>query len=437
MQTYAGLDIEWMARIYELQQVRLAEGEGNQRIIERENAVCRALYRMETRGLQFDRAACLRASEKIDEQMALLAKSLPFKTTPAGAKRYYFETLKLEPMKHTEKGAVSMDVEVRQALAAQDAPHAKQYDEWCALETANSMWYKAWPEYCGDDGRLRTVYKQAGVVSGRFSVQRVQLQAIPHDYRLPKGVPTIRSFIGPKPGHRLFDVDLSQAEVRVATWLAEVQAGLAETPMLDILNSGEDVHGATTKLVFPSVDEQSDNWAEMRQIGKRLTLGCMLYGAGAGVLREQVWQFAQVAISDADSERFIKQYRKAFPAFTAASHEAMRFATEWAFVRTVAGTIRAWDTQDGGADSYGYGKGINYHKAFNQIIQGSVADAMKVWMLEVEAKYPGALLLQVHDDLILELEHEEQAADIARMGEAICARMFVGVPFVADLKEWK
>ena len=77
----------------------------------------------------------------------------------------------------------------------------------------------------GGDGRIRTSFRQTKVVSGRLSVERVQLQAIPHDYQLGTlGVEGVRSFFKPDDGFELWEVDISQAEIRVATAVARVRA---------------------------------------------------------------------------------------------------------------------------------------------------------------------------------------------------------------------
>src|SRR5690625_7075201 len=95
----------------------------------------------------------------------------------------------------------------------------------------------------GDDGRLRGNVRQNGTVSGRFSISRVQLQSIPHDFRLDgfevlEGIPTPRGMIGAgvQPGYKLWELDLANAELRVAAMMAKC------TRMLDLIHQGKDLH---------------------------------------------------------------------------------------------------------------------------------------------------------------------------------------------------
>src|SRR6185295_9947224 len=100
--------------------------------------------------------------------------------------------------------------------------HAETYAEYRRLSNAASMWYEGYANAIGQDGRLRTYFRQNGTRSSRFSVERVNLQAIPQDYRLSDhsaldGIITPRGIIGnavPE-GWRLFELDLAQAELRV------------------------------------------------------------------------------------------------------------------------------------------------------------------------------------------------------------------------------
>jgi DNA polymerase I-like protein with 3'-5' exonuclease and polymerase domains len=413
---YALGDVESTLRLYELQQARLDDGEGSRHVFTREMPVCQALTRMEARGIGFDAEACEQDAQVLYDRMTKLEAALPFKPTPMQAAKFYFDHLDI-PYEHerTPTGRHKMTGTVREDLVKRGAPHAADYDEWCNLETAWSTYYNAYPAMTGKDGRLRTVYKQMGTVSGRFSATRVNLQAIPHDDKIPEGVKTVRAHVRPAPGKLLYEVDVSQAEVRVGASLAKCE------PMLATLRAGEDVHATVAQLVFDVTPEHA-KFKYYRQIAKGLVY-LILYGGGAQVFRRTLLEKSGLEVSTSKAYDYIHQFRDAFPEVQAASDAAQSSVERHQHVLLPFG-VRSW------FQSY-----EPAYKAFNRQVQGGVAEVMKDVMVAVEDTYPGILLLQIHDSLVLEVDRYADVQAVAEMTRLAFETTYA-VPFEVDVKPW-
>lgn len=415
--------------------------------IAREHDLTVCLYRMENRGIGFDAEEMEQDAFTLESFKEGVAQRLPFDPTPTKASKFFFGPkdeggLGVLPFndKMTKGGAhvaprPQMDDEVVQRLVKQQVPWSQDYALHEAAKSALSKWYDAWPAMVGADGRLRTNHRQAKVVSGRLSVERVQLQAIPQDYQFkdwaPEGLRTPRRFLVPKPGHALWEVDASQCEMRVATAMSGC------TPMLDGFLAGDDAHDITTKRMFPDIDPTGDDWTEYRQVGKRCGLG-MLYGAGVMTIREQIAKFTGRTYPVKQVSEWVSLYRQTFPQFARASDAAAHAAEDKGFVRLVNGRERWFSAYEPA------------HKAFNQVIQGSVAEVMKDVMVDVEHAYPGIVLLQIHDSLVLEVADDNEGESIVRVVQDLMVGHFahafarrwtktgpvVHVPFASDIKRW-
>lgn len=409
-------------------------------IQELELPMMRFLFRMERRGLGFDVEGSLQEANKARVMLTKLAEPLPFDTNINQAKAYYFgsDGLGLVPYETTDTGQISLTASVLERMEADGVPFAAQYARVRKLETSISKWYEGWPHFTGPDGRIRPNFRQnrvesdrpggrsGGAISGRLSVERVQFQAIPQPHRIPEGLKSPKSFIIPKPGHQLWELDMSQAEVRIATWASRCEA------MARILQDlTADVHGATAKLVF-GVAEDSPEWNKYRQVAKRLTFA-MIYGAGVRTTRAQILEHAGVDYSEAKTREMIETYREAFPEFVRCSHEAQQQADRAqggpGFVKLVSGR-RRW-----------FGWGERTHKAFNAKIQGGQAEALKYWLLATDEKYPDTVVLTVHDSTWLEVPEDNAAQivkDVRRLGsrtlEGLFSRKSLPIPFPIDSK---
>lgn len=385
--------------------------------IERQFDLAIALYRMENRGIGFDVDGCLVQRDRLMIAKGRAAERLPFDPTPDKARVHFFNPatdpdqpgLGAIPRndKMTPGGKPQVDEEVIEALTKHPDPRvagvAVEYQRHEEIKSALSKWYDAWPHMVGPDGRLRTNYRQARVVSGRLSAERAQLQAIPHDYQLPDlrvlgakdPLISIREFFVPRKGFNLWELDVANAEPRIATMIARCE------PMYQaVVVDGQDTHSAATLLMFQEAmgedfGPEHEDWTEYRQVGKRCNLG-ILYAAGPGAIRDQIRKFTGIEYEYKQVEQWVRMYKRAFPQFQGATDWWSRFCEKTGYVRLINGRLRYFAPHE------------PLHKAFNQVIQGSVAETMTDAMIDVERLSHDvggldAMLLQVHDSLVLEV----------------------------------
>ncbi len=382
------------------------------------------LYRMEQRGVEFDAEGMRAEAVKMQEEIKRLERQLPFSPPNVNAaKRYFFEQLGIMPIKTTPKGAPSLDAEVAARLAADKVPGAAEWVHLANLNSALSKWYRAWPYKAGPDGRIRTNFRQGriesdrpgqtsgGAISGRLSAERVQMQGVPKEFRIPDGIKPVKAFFKAKPGYQLWELDISNAEIRVAAWLSQCQA------LADRCNSGANIHDENTMAIF-GIEPDHPQWEEYRGLAK-IGVFSDLYGAG---VRQMKAQFESGLKKDFP-ERVVRDFKarlaEAYPELKRTARGVQRKADRsmggCGYVRLVNGR-RRW-----------FGWAEKTHKAMNACIQGGVAETMKVFMLMVEQMVPGALLNQVHDSVWLELPNETALEDIERVkaaGEELFTRTF-------------
>lgn len=429
--------------------------------IDREFDLMKVLYRMESRGVGFDLDTAFKMETLINKAKEAVAETLPFRVTPVEARKYFFGSRESGGLEHavfsdkvTEKrGDPQVDDEVIERLVKEDwegQEVAKRYQMHESLKSANSKWYGAWPYMAGLDGRLRTNHRQASVVSGRLAVERIQLQAIPHAYQMPKldGLVGVRDlFIETTECPcgcgvlEMWEFDVSQAEIRIATAKAECR------PMLAGFLRGDDSHSVACRLMFGDVferdgyagrEEQHPMWEEFRQIAKRCNLG-ILYGAGTNTIQEQIKKFVGIVYPRNQVSAWIKDWNQAFPEMGQRLFLLERRAVDLGYVKLVNGRQRWFSAFEPA------------HKAFNQEIQGSLAETMKDIMIVTENRYPGALLLQIHDSMMLRLSRCQIKAgaidEVTRImvegfEKAFAARWadsngkIVKVPFKSDAKRF-
>lgn len=436
MEPYVTVDAELTLLLYLRQLEELEHGWGSRTEIDHELQVLKVLYRMEQRGIGFDAAGCLAAAAQLRKHRKTLAEGLPFPATVPAARNYYFGPkdhggLDLIPYSVSPKtGDAQMDDATTRKLMRDGHPYAQQWGEIRKLDTALNMWYEPYPAATGDDGRLRTDYRQTkeegqgggGAVSGRFSVGRINLQAIPHASRLdgvPEGVPTPRQFFRPEPGNLLVELDLRQAELRVAAKIARCRK------MLDLVVQEQDLHGITARELFQVTESHSD-WFKYRQIAKRGNFS-FIFGVGPDTFRETLFKEASIEMTLDEAKQVVEAWRSLYPEFGRAIWRYDKMADRDRFVRLVNGR-RRW--------FYPY----EYtHKAFNQVVQGSLAEFAKQWAIVTEHRWPGHLILLVHDSQVMEVPDTDYGRNLVEQVAAVGARIgtkWFNVPMGVDHGLW-
>lgn len=442
VKVYVTGDTEMTDAIYEHQQARLAGGdiahEGECSVmdrIERSFNLMRALYRMEQRGIPYDDVQSEESAQVLDRVADAIEREMPFKCTPSGAKDWFLRKLGLTTDRFSTKtGAPTIDEQQVRKWIAEDIPWAKEYADVTKCRRAVSMWYRGYAEKIGVDGRLRTSFKQGDVKSGRMSVERVQLQALPKsdkysavgsNERLPifKDVPDVRKLIYPDEGFGLWNLDLSQAELRVAAHYSQCKN------MLEQLANGIDSHGEVTKNVM-RVQPDSPEWKAKRDIAKRLNFGG-IFMIGGETFQATLAKLADLHLPLEECDDYVRGWRRMYPEFQVAYYKAMRKFESDGYVRLLPNTPyeeRSW-----------YNRERDYPRtAWNRMVQGSLAVAFGYWLGEIERRWPGYLILTVHDSVVLEApldEGDQLAAEVAAFGASLMTEIF-GVMMKVDTDRW-
>jgi DNA polymerase-1 len=415
---YAAKDAELTLRLYRHQLLVLEEDNYQlEEELDREFAVTSVLTKMGYRGIGYDVEQSKIEAARATQALMTLQQALPFKSTTAGARKYFFGTLGALPHCSTEKSGPSVAECCIRSLIAQHVPHAREYADYSKYLHAIGKYYTGYAEATGEDGRLRTDFRQAGTTTMRFTSSRVNLQAIPHDYKLERleGIATPRSLFKPADGHQLWEFDLAQAECRAAAVVADCQ------PWLSMFRSEHprDLHGETAMQLFGDITH------EHRQIAKRANFS-LIYGVGPTTFRKDTEKTSGVQLSEADAIAIVKDWRKLYPEFGRAGRKYERVAKAQTYVTLLGGRRRYFTPYD------------ELHKAFNAVIQGSIAQFVKRWMVEVEYRF-GGVVLQIHDSVVVEIPTDKVGRwtnDITDLGSELATEFF-DVPMLAEAKQWK
>lgn len=238
-------------------------------------------------------------------------------------------------------------------------------------------------------GRIHTDYNQAGAVTGRLSSSNPNLQNIPIKTEMGRRVR--KAFIARR-GWQLISADYSQVELRIL-------AHLADDPMLKAaFERGEDIHATTAAAIY-DVPLSSVN-AMQRSYAKRINFG-IAYGMGAFALAQNT------GMSQADAQEFIRKYFERFPRVRAWLDATKRTAAEQGYVETVLGRRRYFPELSPRSAATDQARRRAEREAINHPVQGSAADIMKIAMINVhralnQGHYQARMMLQVHDELVLE-----------------------------------
>jgi len=304
-----------------------------------------------------------------------------------------FTWRKLTPVRKTRTG-YSTDEDVLEELAELDPVPAKILAHR-KLSKLKSTYVDALPLLINEEtGRLHTHYVQTGAATGRLASKDPNLQNIP--IREEEGR-RIRAAFVPAPGMRFVSADYAQIELAILAYLSK------DPILLDAFAKGKDVHRQTASLIF-GVPEDGVT-ADQRRVGKTINFG-VVYGMSAFGLAQRL------KIPRADADRFITTYFQRYREVDRFLKETIRSAEETGFVRTLMGRRRR---VPGIGSRNRSEKQAAERVAVNSPIQGTAADIVKIAMVRLyrrlaEQKLAARVLLQVHDEIILEAPAEETAA---------------------------
>jgi DNA polymerase-1 len=260
-----------------------------------------------------------------------------------------------------------------------------------------------------ETGRVHTDFNQAVTATGRLSSSNPNLQNIPIRTEFSR---RIRKAFLPQEGWLLLSADYSQIELRILTHLS------GEEVLVQAYNDGDDVHALTARLLL----DKEEVSAEERRLGKTINFG-VIYGMGAQRLAREA------ALPQAQAKEFLSRYKQRYPRVFAFLELQERLALSQGYVETILGRRRPFHFDPGGlgrllgkdplaidldAARRGGMEGQQLRAAANAPIQGSSADIIKLAMVQLhrsleERGLPARLLLQVHDELVLEVAPEALA----------------------------
>ena len=385
--------------------------------------VAQVLFEMERTGVLIDRAKLEAQSAELARRIAELERQAaelagqPFNLgSPKQIGEILFGQLKLPVVKKTASGAPSTDEEVLEKLA-EDYPLPKVLLEHRGLAKLKSTYCDKLPASADANGRVHTTYGQAIAVTGRLSSSDPNLQNIP--IRTAEGRRIREAFIAP-PGHRIVSADYSQIELRIMAHISE-DAGL-----LDAFSKGEDIHRATASEVFgvPVAEVTS----EQRRYAKVINFG-LIYGMSAFGLA------GNLGIERDAARSYIDRYFMRYPGVAKYMEHTRALAKRQGYVETVFGR-RLWLPEINSPN--GPRRGAAERAAINAPMQGTAADLIKLAMIAVARWIAGEalgtrLVMQVHDELVLEVPDAEVALVRERVPALMAGVAQLRVPLVADV----
>jgi DNA polymerase-1 len=382
------------------------------------------LVDMEWQGMGVDTERLAELSRQFGEELRALERAIhadagtDFNINSNPQLRHVlFEKLQLPVLKKTKTGP-STDADVLEELAAMGFSTPKLLLEYRELAKLRSTYVDALPtRVTPETGRIHTTFNQAGAATGRLSSVDPNLQNIP--VRTARGEEIRRCFVA-APGYHLVVADYSQIELRVLAHLSE------DTAFIAAFQRGGDIHRETAAIIF---DVPADVvTAEMRARAKTINFAT-IYGQGAFALSRQL------GITQDEARNFIATYFERFAGVRQFLDDAVVLARDRGYAETILGRRRYIpELQDRNRQVRSFGE----RTAMNSPMQGSAADLIKIAMIRLAGalrrrKLRTTLLLQVHDELVLEAPDPEVDAVCQLVRVCMEEAAELRVPLVADV----
>jgi DNA polymerase-1 len=426
---YAAADAETTLRLMPIMQKELERVNGTKLLAEIDMPLTPILADMEMTGALIDTKFFAEMSVELAKRLAEIEKEifqLAGKTfninSPQQLSDVLFNHLRLEPPdkgRKTATGFYSTSADVLEALRDKH-PILDWILENRELAKLKSTYVDALPAAMDPaTGRVHTSYSQIGAVTGRLSSNNPNLQNIP--IRTDTGRRVRNGFIADK-GNVLLSVDYSQIELRIVAHMAEDEA------MLKAFRAGEDIHSTTAAAILDT--ELDKVTKEMRRHAKAINFG-LIYGMSAfGLTRT-------TDLTLAEAEDFVKAYFTKFPGVKNYLDGMRRQAAEVGYVETLLGRRRYFPALQGKLNVQL--KNREEREAINAPIQGTAADIMKLAMLKIPsalkaAGLKGKMLLQVHDELVLECPKDEMQKTAQVVQETMTNAYPMSIPLETEAR---
>ena len=397
--TYSAEDADVTLRVHEVLHPQFADEGGLSRIYhEIEMPARQVVWRIERNGILVDADVLARQSHSMGQKiMALEAQAYelagqPFNlASPKQLAEILFEKQGLPVKKKTPSGGPSTDEEVLSELAL-DYPLPKLLLEHRSLSKLKGTYTDKLPRMVNaQTGRVHTHFSQASVVTGRLASSDPNLQNIP--VRSEEGRQIRTAFIAPE-GSSIVSADYSQIELRIMAHLS------GDERLLEAFAHGEDVHRATAGEIFGVTPLEVG--PDQRRVAKSINFG-LIYGMSAfGLAR-------QLGLERSAAQTYIDRYFARYPGVAQYMEEARQTARDKGYVETAFGR-RLWFPEI--RSSNGNRRQAAERAAINAPMQGTAADLIKLAMIAVQdwlekSGLKSKLVLQVHDELLLEVPDDE------------------------------
>ncbi len=421
---YAAEDADITLRLWQLFKPQLHRNRVTTVYETLERPLVPVLARMEMHGIKVDRDALSRMSNAFSQKMAGLEAEIhdlageKFNVgSPKQLGEILFDKMALTGGKKGKTGAYATGADVLEDLATEHELPARILD-WRQLSKLKSTYTDALQDHINPDtGRVHTSYSIAGANTGRLASTDPNLQNIP--VRTEEGRRIREAFVA-EPGKRLVSLDYSQIELRILAHIAGIDA------LKQAFRDGQDIHAMTASEMFDVPLDQMT--PDIRRQAKAINFG-VIYGiSGFGLARN-------LRIPRADAQGFIDRYFERFPGIKDYMDATIAFGKQHGYVQTLFG--RKIHTPEIGAK--GPHAGFARRAAINAPIQGTAADVIRRAMIRMDAAIeglPAKMLLQVHDELIFEVDEGAVDDTIARVREvmegAAMPAVHLTVPLTVD-----
>ena len=426
---YAAADAEVVLQLMPILRERLQKEQTEHILDELEIPLIPILADMEMRGILLDREFLQKMSGDLAERLAGLEGEIyslvgyPFNiNSTQQLSAALFNTLGLVPprtAKKTSSGNYSTAADVLEEMRG-DHPVIDKILEYREVGKLKSTYTDTLPESIDKNtGRVHTSFNQTGTVTGRLASASPNLQNIPTRTELGK---QIRTAFTAAPGYKLLSVDYSQIELRIVAHMSGDEA------MISAFNAGQDIHAATAAAIYRC--DIADVTKEQRRHAKAINFG-LIYGMSAFGLSKST------GLTPAEASAFVKAYFEQFPKVSAFLDGLKQTAAQQGWVQTIAGRKRYFPNLK---------RELNYNlrnreerEAINAPVQGTSADILKAAMIKLPAELEkrglhAPILLQVHDELMLEVPENELPAVREAVQEVMENITKLSVPLLTEAK---